>query len=164
MPEHLAAIALGSNLSSPFGDRTANLREALHRMNDLGQVEAKSSFLDTAPEVYTAQPRFLNAAALLRTALAPEALMEALLAIETAMGRVRTGVPAKGPRVIDLDLLLVDACHVNTPRLQLPHPALAERAFVLAPLAEIAPDWRHPVLGSTVAELLRSYQSKQVCA
>jgi 2-amino-4-hydroxy-6-hydroxymethyldihydropteridine diphosphokinase len=155
MPEpHQAAIALGSNLPSTFGGPSDNLREALARIGALGRVTAVSSFLATAPELFVDQPEFVNAALLLETALAPLDLMRALLAIETAMGRVRTGVPAKGPRLIDLDLIFFDALVLETPELSLPHPAVAERRFVLAPLAEIAPAWTHPVTGLTVGDLL----------
>jgi 2-amino-4-hydroxy-6-hydroxymethyldihydropteridine diphosphokinase len=155
MPEpHQAAIALGSNLPSTFGGPSDNLREALARIGALGRVTAVSSFLATAPELFVDQPEFVNAALLLETALAPLDLMRALLAIETAMGRIRTGVPAKGPRLIDLDLIFFDALVLETPELSLPHPAVAERRFVLAPLAEIAPAWTHPVTGLTVADLL----------
>ena len=156
MPKQVrtAAIALGSNLTSGFGDRAANLREATDRVGRLGEIVAVSSFFDTEAEIYTDQPRFLNAALLLRTVLTLEALMHALLAIETAMGRERAGFPAKGPRIIDLDLILVDDLIVQTELLRLPHPGLAERRFVLEPLAEIAPEWVHPELGSTVLAML----------
>jgi len=150
----LAAIALGSNLDSPVGDREANLREAIKRLKALGEVRAVSSFYDTEPVGYVAQPRFLNGALLLETDLGPEELMRALLAVERAMGRDRTGTVAKGPRVIDLDLLLYGDTVVNTEDLTLPHPAMAEREFVLRPLAEIAPAMRHPLLGLTVREML----------
>ena len=150
----LAAIALGSNLDSPVGDREANLREAIKRLKALGEVRAVSSFYDTEPVGYVAQPRFLNGALLLETDLGPAELMRALLAVERAMGRDRTGTVAKGPRVIDLDLLLYGDAVVNTGELTLPHPALAEREFVLRPLAEIAPAMRHPLLGLTVREML----------
>jgi 2-amino-4-hydroxy-6-hydroxymethyldihydropteridine diphosphokinase len=158
----LTAIALGSNLSSPFGAPADNLREALRRLVGLGHVTAVSSFHETEPVGYTDQPRFLNAAALLETDLPPLVLLHALLSIEHAMGRDRAASPPKGPRLIDLDLLLYqdpeDATSnlvLKTPKLTLPHPALHERRFVLAPLAEIAPMMQHPILHHTVQELLQ---------
>jgi 2-amino-4-hydroxy-6-hydroxymethyldihydropteridine diphosphokinase len=157
----LAAIALGSNLPSPFGDRAANLREAVTRIGALGTVRAVSSFYSTAPVGFTGQPDFLNAALLLETELAPQDLMRALLAIERTMGRDRALAISKGPRLIDLDLLLLDGVVLATasgpngePALTLPHPAMAERRFVLEPLAEIAPAIIDPRSGRTVAELL----------
>jgi 2-amino-4-hydroxy-6-hydroxymethyldihydropteridine diphosphokinase len=149
-----AAIALGSNLASRWGDREANLREAIARVGDLGHARAVSSFYSTAPVGYTAQPDFLNAAFLLETELAPADLMHALLNIERAMGRDRTIVPAKGPRIIDLDLLLMDDVVLESHDLTLPHTAMSERRFVLEPLAEIAPAMVDPVSGRTIAELL----------
>jgi 2-amino-4-hydroxy-6-hydroxymethyldihydropteridine diphosphokinase len=151
---HTAAIALGSNLGSNFGDPEANLREAILRVGKLGHIRAVSSFYKTAPVGYTDQPDFLNAAMLLSTALEPDDLMHALLAIEQEMGRDRSLVAAKGPRIIDLDLLLVDELILSAPQLTLPHPAMAERRFVLEPLSEIAPALRHPVSGLTVQEML----------
>jgi 2-amino-4-hydroxy-6-hydroxymethyldihydropteridine diphosphokinase len=150
----LAAIALGSNLSSPWGDREANLREAAVRVARLGELRAVSSFYDTEPVGYVDQPRFLNGALLLATDLEPLTLMCALLAIEQSMGRDRTNVPQKGPRVIDLDLLLMEDVTLDTAELTLPHPAMAERRFVLEPLTEIAPTLIDPRSGRTIAELL----------
>lgn len=150
-----AAVALGSNLPSPFGDRTANLKEAVRRLEALGRVIAVSSFHDTDPVGYEDQPRFLNAAALLETELLPFDLLRGLLAIEHAMGRDRENAPPKGPRVIDLDLLLFGDVVLQTSELTLPHPAMHERRFVLAPLAEIAPEMQHPVLHSSIARLLQ---------
>jgi 2-amino-4-hydroxy-6-hydroxymethyldihydropteridine diphosphokinase len=150
----IAAIGFGSNLSSQFGDREANLREAIRRMGQLGEVRAVSSFFDTAPVGYTEQPRFLNGTMLLETALEPLDLMRELLAIELAMGRDRTAAPPKGPRVIDLDLLLMGDVVMNRDGLTLPHPAMAERRFVLEPLSEIAPEMLDPLSGLTVRQML----------
>jgi 2-amino-4-hydroxy-6-hydroxymethyldihydropteridine diphosphokinase len=150
----LAAIALGSNLNSSAGDRAANLRLAVEHLKQLGQVAAVSSFYDTAPVDYLDQPRFLNAATLLETDLTPLSLLHHLLAIEKRMGRDRSVAVAKGPRVVDLDLLLFGNLILQTPELTLPHPAMRERRFVLEPLAEIAPDMVDPITGTTIAELL----------
>jgi 2-amino-4-hydroxy-6-hydroxymethyldihydropteridine diphosphokinase len=103
---------------------------------------------------YLDQPNFRNAALLLETELEPAELMAALLEIERAMGRDRIATPPKGPRIIDLDLLLMDDLVLATPDLTLPHPALAERRFVLEPLAEIAPTMIDPASGKTVKEML----------
>jgi len=153
--KYLAAIALGSNLSSQWGDPSANIGEAVLRLDEIGEVRALSSLYETAPVGYTDQPNFTNAALLLETELAPPELMRALLGIERAMGRDRSAaVPQKGPRIIDLDLLLVDSVVLDTPELTLPHPAMHQRRFVLEPLAEIAPEMRDPTSGTTVREML----------
>jgi 2-amino-4-hydroxy-6-hydroxymethyldihydropteridine diphosphokinase len=158
-----AAIALGSNLPSHFGLTTDNLNEALRRLAAVGRVSAVSTFHRTAPVGYIHQPDFLNAAAILETNLPPRDLLNALLAIEHAMGRDRANAPPKGPRIIDLDLLLYEteegSTILHTPELTLPHPALFERRFVLEPLAEIAPTMQHPVFRHTVRELLWRLQT-----
>ena len=150
----LAAIALGSNLESRFGDREANMREAVRRIRALGEVRAVSSFFDTEPVGYLAQPRFLNGALVLETELGPVELLRGLLGVERAMGRERDGAVAKGPRLIDLDLLLYGDVVMATEELTLPHPEMMERLFVLEPLAEVAGEWVHPVVGVTVRALL----------
>jgi 2-amino-4-hydroxy-6-hydroxymethyldihydropteridine diphosphokinase len=149
-----AAIALGSNLPSSFGSPANNLREAIRRMESLGHVKTISSFHATAPVGYIDQPQFVNAAALLETILSPVDLLHGLLAIEKAMGRDRASAPPKGPRIIDLDLLLYGELILTDPELTLPHPAMHQRAFVLAPLAEIAPEFQHPTQHAKVSDLL----------
>lgn len=153
----IAAIALGSNL----GDREGNLREAVRRMGALGQVAAVSGFYDTEPVGYLDQPRFLNAAVLLETKLEPLELLHGLLGVEQEMGRDRASAPPKGPRVIDLDLLLYGELVMQSAELTVPHPAMHERGFVLIPLAEIAAEMLHPVLHRSVGELLALLSANQ---
>ncbi len=154
-----AAIALGSNMPSSFGEPAENLREAIRRLAALGTVTSVSSFYTTEPVGYLDQPNFVNAAALLETSLSPLEVLRGLLAIEHAMGRDRASVPAKGPRVIDLDLVLFGDVVMQTDELTLPHPAMHERRFVLVPLAEIAPEMVHPRLGTSVGEMLIGWSS-----
>lgn len=144
----IAYIALGSNL----GDKEKNLRRALLLLTQQGvEVVRVSSFLSTEPYGVTDQPQFLNAVACVRTSLAPLALLDVLLATELAMGRVR--LRHWGERNIDLDLLLYEDVVLDTPRLCLPHPDMQNRDFVLLPLAEIAPELKHPTLHKTIWEL-----------
>ncbi len=146
----VAYVALGSNL----GDPQQHLRDAVVALAALPQtcVLARSRMYSTPPWGVQQQPPFVNAAVQLRTALAPEALLDALLAIERAHGRRRDG-ERWGPRTLDLDLLHVEGAHCNQPRLTLPHPRIGERAFVLLPLNDLAPALELPGQGR-VAELL----------
>ena len=140
-------LSLGSNL----GDRAANLRRALAALSALGTVTAVSSPYETEPVEFTKQPWFLNCAAALETELMPKQMLTGVLTLEREMGRRRT--QPKGPRIIDIDILLFGNSVVDTPQLTIPHPAMHERRFVLDPLAEIAPEVRHPVLRRTIREL-----------
>jgi len=149
-----AYIALGANIPSPVGTPRQTLDAALLRLAELGHLTAQSSYYETAPVGYSDQPTFLNAAAALETDLAPEDLLNHLLEIERSFGRDRThGIP-NGPRTLDLDLILYGDRILNIENLQLPHPRMAERSFVLLPLAEIAPDRIHPQLVKTMKQLL----------
>lgn len=151
----IAYIALGSNL----GDKEKNLRRALLLLTQQGvEVVRVSSFLSTEPYGVTDQPQFLNAVACVRTSLAPLALLDVLLATELAMGRVR--LRHWGERNIDLDLLLYEDVVLDTPRLRLPHSDMQNRDFVLLPLAEIAPELKHPMLQKTIYELKENLMSR----
>jgi 2-amino-4-hydroxy-6-hydroxymethyldihydropteridine diphosphokinase len=148
-----AYIALGSNL----GNRETTLRAALQRLNETAgvRVARASTFIETEPVGGPAgQQKYLNAAAVLHTSLSPRELLDVLLKIESDLGRVRQKDQRNGPRTIDLDLLIFDQKIIHEPRLEIPHPRLHERHFVLLPLSEIAPDVLHPVLRKSIRELL----------
>ncbi len=153
----IAYIGLGSNL----GDRAAQLDDALSQMETANlKILRMSSRYETAPQDVTAQPWFLNMVVEAETRLFPRQLLNVLQRIERDMGRVRR--MAKGPRVIDLDLLLYGSAIVQAPELTVPHPRLHERRFVLEPLAELAPGLRHPILRRTMRELLGSVSAQAV--
>ena len=150
-----AAVALGSNI----GDRAAHLGHAISRLKDLLDDLRVSSFHETVPvDTPGPQPLFLNAGAAGQVALSARELLDALLAIERERWRERPHVNA--PRTLDLDLVLFGDAMVDEPGLVLPHPRFRQRRFVLAPLAEIAPDMRDPVTGLTVSELLRRLEAE----
>ena len=143
----LVYLSLGSNV----GNREAQLRDAQVRLGTAGEVAVVSSFYETEPVDFTEQPWFLNCAVALETAQTPQQLMTSILNIEEAMGRRR--VQKKGPRSIDIDILLFGDAVLDSPEVTIPHPAMHERRFVLEPLAEIAPEVRHGVLDQTILEL-----------
>ncbi len=151
----LVYLSLGSNV----GDRAAHLRGAIALLELEGRVVSVSSLYETEPVEFTEQAWFLNCAVALETAETPEQLMAAILRIEQQMGRQR--VQKKGPRTIDIDILLVGNAVLDLPALTVPHPAMHERRFVLEPLAKIAPAVRHPLLKKTIRELLEALPTGQ---
>lgn len=144
---NIVYLSLGSNL----GDRAANLNSAINRLQTLGKILQVSSLYETEPVEFTAQPWFLNCAVELDTEKTPPELMACILKIEEQMGRKRA--QKKGPRNIDIDILLFGESKVETKGLIIPHPGLHERRFVLEPLADIASSVRHPLMKQTIREL-----------
>ena len=148
-------LHLGSNM----GLRNQNLQDALQRQKQrVGKIKAASAVYETGAWEIKNQRDFLNQAFCLKTKLAPEEVLRNALDIELELGRQRK--QKWGERIIDIDLIFYDQLILDTPHLTLPHPWLQERRFVLEPLAEIIPKWKHPVLGSKVAVLLRACQDK----
>ena len=146
-------IALGSNSDGPWGSPRDTVAQALRRLNGSGmRLKRASSLLVTAPFGVTDQPDFVNAVAEIETQLAPEALLRRMHAIERLAGRRRT--LRWGPRTLDLDLIDYDGLIRRDAAPVLPHPGIAERIFVLAPIAEIAPTWRHPETHLTAKAML----------
>jgi 2-amino-4-hydroxy-6-hydroxymethyldihydropteridine diphosphokinase len=155
--EHIAYIGIGSNM----GDKVHRCEEAISEILrvDRHKLLAKSSFFKTQPMGYTSQDWFVNGVIKIETELGAVDLLRSLKAIEGQLGRVETF--RWGPRTIDLDILLFDETRIETPDLQIPHPRLQERQFVLVPLAEIDPTLLHPVLKKTVQELLEDLKENQ---
>jgi len=152
-----AYLGLGSNV----GDREAHLREALQHLEAAGmRVVRRSSVYESEPLELRDQPWFLNAAAEVETDLFPRQLLECIRNIEREMGRRR--VTPKGPRNIDIDILFYGRSVIDTADLAVPHPRIAQRRFVLEPLAEIAPELRHPVTGKTAIEMLATLEPQQI--
>ena len=148
--EHIVYLALGSNL----GDRMANLKAAIASLTPQMIVKKKSSIYETQPWGYTEQGAFLNQVVKAETYEEPEKLLKHLKRLETALGRVPSF--PNGPRLIDIDILFYDNLIMFRDNLVIPHPRLHERAFVLAPLADIAPDLIHPTLNKSIKELLKA--------
>ncbi len=148
--EKTVYLSLGSNV----GDREVNLHTAIDKLAELGEVIAVSAFYETEPMEFTAQPWFLNCAVALRTQLMPKLFLSKTLAIEQQMGRRRS--QPKGPRTIDIDILLFGNSIIHTSQLDVPHVAMHQRRFVLEPLSEIAPEVRHPIFKHTVREMLQA--------
>lgn len=155
---HRVYLGLGSNL----GDRDANLRAALRSLAVVVHLDAISSVYDSAPQLVEDQPRFHNLACTGVTGLEPLDLLRETQRIERALGR--TPGPRYGPRIVDIDLLFYDRLVVQMPGLSLPHPRIAERVFVLMPLAEIAPRLIHPALGRSIAELADARAAERASA
>jgi 2-amino-4-hydroxy-6-hydroxymethyldihydropteridine diphosphokinase len=155
-PMHNVYLGLGSNL----GDRDAHLRAAISKLAEFLHVERVSSVYETEPLLVEDQPLFHNIACAGQTSLDPFTLLRALKRLEGDLGRVPG--PRYGPRVIDIDILLLDDLVLTTPELTIPHAAMLERAFALVPLAEIAPSQRHPVAGRTIAELALGLDASSV--
>jgi 2-amino-4-hydroxy-6-hydroxymethyldihydropteridine diphosphokinase len=151
----LVYLSLGANM----GDREKYLLDAIARLESEGRIVSVSSFYETEPVEFADQAWFLNCAVALETTATAEHLMAAILDIEQQMGRQR--IQKKGPRTIDIDILLVGDTVLDSPALTVPHPAMHERRFVLEPLAEIAPGARHPLLRKTIRELLEALPAGQ---
>lgn len=156
--DHIVYLALGSNM----GDRTAHLKMAVSNLTPQMNLKAKSPTYETPPWGYTDQGAFLNQVVKAETYLEAPALLRHLKRLERALGRVPSF--ENGPRAIDIDILFFDDQMIDTPLLKIPHPRLHERAFVLVPLADIAPDFVHPVFNKTVSQMLAGVSQSEIKA
>jgi 2-amino-4-hydroxy-6-hydroxymethyldihydropteridine diphosphokinase len=156
---HIAYIGMGANIPSPAGPPESTLAAAADRLGSLGRVTTRSSLYSTTPVGFADQPRFLNAVVALETSLPPLVLLDNLLRIEREFGRDRSSGIQNGPRTLDLDILLFGEQEIHEHGLDVPHPRLAERAFVLVPLAEIASNAGAVTRRKTVKQLLRSLRA-----
>lgn len=156
MTEHVIYLGLGSNL----GERARNLENALMKIAELACIEKKSAIYETEPWGFIEQPNFLNQAVKAKTQLLPLELLSALKSIERTMGRTKS--VKNGPRLIDVDILFYDNLVMKTDQLTIPHPFLTQRAFVLVPLNEIAPNYIHPVNGRRIKKFCESINRRSV--
>ena len=154
--DHIVYLALGSNM----GNRLSNLKAAVLNLTPQMTVKQKSSIYETPPWGFTEQDAFLNQVVKVTTYLEPEPLLRHLKRMETALGRVPNF--QNGPRVIDIDILFFDKMIINTPPLVVPHLRLHERAFVLVPLAEIEPDFVHPILQRPINKILEDVDRSEI--
>lgn len=156
----MIVIALGANLASPFGQPHETLAAAVKALGARGlRIAAESSTWLTAPVPVSDQPWYHNAVVAVETDLSPYGLLELLQDIENEFGRVRT--VRNAPRVIDLDLIAYDGTILDRPELIVPHPRMHQRAFVLLPLQEIAPDWTHPLTGADLPAMIAAIPQDQ---
>ncbi len=154
--EHIAYLALGTNM----GNRLSNLKAAIGNLSPQMSVKKKSNIYETPPWGFIDQSAFLNQVVKVETYLQPEALLAHLKRLETALGRVPNF--QNGPRLIDIDILFFDDQVIDTPPLVIPHPRLHERAFVLVPLSDVAPDFVHPILQRSIIELLDDVDRSEI--
>lgn len=154
--KHIVYLSLGTNL----GDRSAHLQTAIEALSTKLDVVEISPVYETEPWGYSDQPQFLNQVVKCQTKLDPEALFGFIKQLEIDLGREKTF--RFGPRVIDIDLLFIDELILDTPNLTVPHDGIPDRAFVLVPLADLAPEFKHPVIGLTVEEMLAQVDTSGV--
>ena len=153
-------IGVGSNLASEAGNPEATLAAAARRLESLGRVVAKSSLYSTEPVGYAEQPRFLNAVVAMETELDPHALLDGLMRVEKEFGRDRSAGVRNGPRTLDLDILVFGDQRISEPRLEIPHPRMSERDFVLVPLAELASRDQTTGILESVSQLIKAFRKR----